>query len=90
MDFLKESLVSAEEQVRALQNDIAEVTGLRAKVEALESQLLSTEIDKESIVRDMTLHGEEVSLTFLNLNSRRVRCLDLGESAHFQLLDKLC
>ena len=60
MNFLKESLVSAEEQVRALQTEIGQVTGLRAKVQALEAQLLSTEVDKERIVRDMTQHGEEV------------------------------
>ena len=67
MNFLKESLVSAEEQVRALQTEIGQVTGLRAKVQALEAQLLSTEVDKERIVRDMTQHGEEVGFTFFCL-----------------------
>jgi hypothetical protein len=57
---MKESLVSAEERVRALQIENEELTGLTCKVQALESELLTAETEKEKIFVEMRLHNEEV------------------------------
>ena len=72
IDTLKESLVEAEEKIRALDRDLEEFETCKAENQSLKAELLAVEIEKENILSEMREYNDQVQQVFCLRNLFKV------------------
>lgn len=65
IDFLKESLIAAEEKIREQESDLALFEECKAEVQAAKAEFLAVEAEKERIFAEMRGHAEMVKILLL-------------------------